>query len=92
MIILLIIFLLIYKNYLFKRYYLKNRIIWESNINEYNPSFSNNVIAIRHSNWEKNSILYFISNLFINHYEDIIIYKKNIRKKLNLPLYDPRIF
>ena len=48
--------------------------------------------AIRHSIWEKNNILYFISNLFINHYEDIIIYNKNIRKKLNLPLYDSRIF
>jgi hypothetical protein len=71
---------------------LSNKIIWESNINEYNPSISNNVIAIRNSNWEKNSILFFITNLFINHYEDIIIYKNNIRKELNLSLYDPRIF
>jgi hypothetical protein len=94
MIILLILFFIYYyKNCLFKgKYYLKNKIIWESNVNEYNPSISNNVIAIRNSNWEKNSILYFITNLFINHYEDIIIYKNNIRKKLNIQLYDPRIF
>jgi hypothetical protein len=92
MLFIIILLLIIYKNYLFKGYYLNNKIIWESNINEYNPSISNNVIAIRNSNWEKNSILHFITNLFINHYEHIIIYKNNIRKKLNIHLYDPRIF
>lgn len=96
-IIIIIFFLitLICKAFYFSKFNgqkLNNKIIWESNINEYNPSISNNVIAIRNTNWEKNSILYFITNLFINHYEDIIIYKNNIRKKLNLSLYDPRIF
>jgi hypothetical protein len=91
----ILIFIVICKAFYFSKFNgqkLYNKIIWESNINEYNPSISNNVIAIRNTNWEKNSILFFITNLFINHYEDIIIYKNNIRKKLNLSLYDPRIF
>ena len=36
---------------------LSNIIIWESNINEYNPSISNNIIAIRYCNQEFNNII-----------------------------------
>jgi len=70
-----------------------NKILWESMPNEFNPSFANNVIAIRYSNWDRKNWDWLLKNrLKGKEYSDIILYKNNIRKQLNLNLQDPRIF
>jgi len=76
---------------------LSNKIIWESNINEYNPSISNNIIAIRYCNQEFNNIIFSYAKSFIfkihkNLINNILIYVNKNRINLNLPLEDPRIF
>jgi hypothetical protein len=98
----LIIFLfltIIYKVFYFSKLNgkkLNNKIIWESNKYEFNPSISNNIIAIRTSNVEKKDIFslikYVIKQKHKNIVSDIIIYNNNIPKKLYLNLDDPRIF
>lgn len=76
---------------------LNNKIIWESNINEYNPSISNNIIAIRYCNQEFNNIIFsyiknFIFKTHKNLINNILIYDNKNRINLNLSLEDPRIF
>ena len=67
-IISIISFIFIYLFYLklIKGQKLNNRIIWESNINEYNPSFSNNVIAIRYCTYELKSYFSYIKHYIKN--------------------------
>jgi hypothetical protein len=100
-IIILFLFLtIIYKAFYFSKLngtQLNNRIIWESNINECNLSISNNIIAIRYWNIEhKNIVFSYIYNFIFQKDKysknDIIIYKNNIKKKLNINFEDPRIF
>ena len=76
---------------------MNNLIIWKSNTNEFNPSISNNTIAIRHCNQEFNNIVFsyiknFIYNTHKNMINNILIYKNKTRINLNLFLEDPRIF
>ena len=101
--IIIIIFLfltIIYKAFYFSKLNgkkLSNKIIWESNINECNLSISNNIIAIRYWSIEhKNIVFSYIYNFIFQKDKysknDIIIYKNNIQKNLNLNFEDPRIF
>ena len=76
---------------------LNNRIIWESNINEYNPSISNNIIAIRSCNVEKRNIISsYIKNFIFQKQKSMInsimIYMNKKSKNINVNLEDPRIF
>jgi len=77
---------------------LNNFIIWSSNKNEYNPSISNNIIAIRNCNIEKNNLIlsYIKNNIFQKQKKrminSLIIYKNENRIDLNISLEDPRIF
>jgi len=42
---------------------LNNSIIWSSNVNEYNPSITNNIIAIRICNIIKNNLILSYINI-----------------------------
>jgi hypothetical protein len=99
--IILILIIIIYKSFYFSKFNgkkLNNKIIWESNINEYNPSIINNIISIRRCNIEKkNTILNFINNSILKkeklmNFSSIIIYTNKNRIDLNINLEDPRIF
>jgi hypothetical protein len=99
--IILIIIIIIYKSFYFSKLNgkkLNNKIIWDSNKNEYNPSIINNIIAIRRCNIEKNNLIlsYIKNNIFQKQKKrminDIIIYTNKARINLNISLEDPRIF
>jgi hypothetical protein len=101
----IIITILLFSTFIYKLFFfsklngkkLNNRIIWESNINEYNPSISNNIIAIRSCNVEKRNIISsyiknFISQKQKSMINSIIIYTNKKSKNINVNLEDPRIF
>jgi hypothetical protein len=99
-IIILFLFLtIIYKAFYFSKLNgqkLNNKIIWESNTYEYNPSIANNIIAIRYCNIEKKNLFSLIKYIILQEQKkiknSIIIYKNNIPINLNINLEDPRIF
>jgi hypothetical protein len=100
-IIIIIFFILtfIYKLFYFSKLNgkkLNNRIFWESNTHEYNPSIANNIIAIRYCNIEKKNLFSLIKYIILQEQKkiknSIIIYKNNITINLNINLEDPRIF
>jgi hypothetical protein len=100
----IIIIILLFITFIYKLFYfsklngtqLNNRIIWESNINEYNPSIANNIIAIRYCNIEKKNLFSLIKYIILQEQKkiknSIIIYKNNITINLDINLEDPRIF
>ena len=99
--IILILMIIIYKSFYFSKLNgkkLNNSIIWSSNVNEYNPSITNNIIAIRRCNIKKkNIILSYINNNILKkekimNFSSIIIYTNKNRIDLNISLEDPRIF
>ena len=97
--IILFILTFIYKLFYFSKLNgkkLNNRIFWESNTHEYNPSIANNIIAIRYCNIEKKNLFSLIKYIILQEQKkiknSIIIYKNNIPINLNINLEDPRIF
>jgi len=98
--VILLITILFFKLFYFSKLNgtkMNNLIIWESNINEFNPSIANNIIAIRYCNQEFNNIIFsyiknFIYNTHKNMINNILIYDNKTRINLNLSLEDPRIF
>jgi len=97
--IILLFLTIIYKFFYFSKLNgkrLNNKIVWESNINEYNPSIANNTIAIRYCNIEKKNLVSLIKYVILQKQKtimnNIIIYKNYISKNLNINLEDPRIF
>ena len=98
-IIIIVLFITsIYKAFYFSKVNgkkLNNKIIWVSNKYEFNPSISNNIIAIRYFNIIKMifiNIGNFILQKKLKRVSSIIIYKNNIPINLNINLEDPRIF
>jgi hypothetical protein len=100
LIIILLFLTIIYKLFYFSKLNgqkLNNKIIWESNKYEFNPSISNNHIVIRSCNVEKKNIIFsYIKNFIFQKQKSminsIIIYTNKNRKILNINLEDPRIF
>lgn len=76
----------------------KNRVVWSSKEFKYNPSISNNVIAIRENNKKHTSVFSTLySYYFIENINNIRLYKLSNsqdmnEKSLDLDLEDPRIF
>ena len=78
-----------------KSQFLPHNTIWKSNSHEYNPSISNNIIAIRYCNQSSLNWWGALLGCYVSYQNDIILYhgqNYSLKIVLHSNMEDPRIF